>query len=392
MIASYPDATILPPGDSSDLILVPASREERIETIKLNSAVWKGRFDVDTYIGREEHLHRQQLNKDGLTSWILVDRQEPAGQRTILSSCETYKKKAMLARDGQVDDVACHGVGSVYCRPEFRGKGYAKRMIQELSILLDKWQDNKAADRSQLSVLYSDIGKKFYARFGWRPFPSSHFEISPISRTEYEQDIPGANLPKARTLLAQDVQQYMCNDQILQKEREILRAASQKSHGAKVAIIPDFDHFKWHWAREEYCAERLCTDRDVPQIKGAGEENARVYCTWNRNFGSTPEENTLYILRWVYDEPTSPEETETTVRAMAAILRRAQFEANEWDMAKVEFWNPTPLLEKAVAILDPAAKVVHREESSIACLKLNGTKQGLDKDVEWFLNEKYAWC
>lgn len=391
MIASYLDVTALPQGDSPDLVLVQASPEERIESIKLNSTEWKGRFDIETYIGREDHLLAQALTKDGLTCWILVDRQEPEGRRTILGSCETYEKTAMLAQNGEVNNVACHGVGSVFCRPEFRGKGYAKRMLQELSIILDKWHDTKAVNRSEFSILFSDIGKKFYAQFGWKPFPSSHFGLPPISKAEYDLALAGAALPHAEPLLAHDVQRYMCNDRVLSGEREVLRAASQNSHGAKVAIIPDFDHFKWHWAREEYCAEKLCAARDAPLIKGAGDTKSGVYCVWNRNFGADPKENTLYILRWVYDEPTSPEEAETTTKAMAAILRRAQLEAHEWNMATIEFWNPTPLLEKAVALLDPTARLVHREESSIACLRWNGTKQA-KKDTEWFLNEKFAWC
>lgn len=391
MIASYPDASVLPDGDSPELVLVPASPEERIQTIKLNSAVWKGSFDVDTYIGRENHLHAQPLTRDGLTSWILVDRQEPEGQRTILGSCETYRKTAMLAQNGEVHDVNCHGVGSVFCRPEFRGKGYAKRMIRELAIMLDKWQDNQALNKSDFSILFSDIGKKFYAQFGWKPFPSSHFSLPPISKAEYDLGLTGAGLPQVETLLAPDVRQYMCNDQVLSREREVLRLASQNSPGAKVAIIPDFNHFAWHWAREEYCAERLCAEREAPLIKGAGDKKSGVYCAWNRNFGATPEENTLYILRWIYDEPTSPEEAETTTKAMAAILKRAQLEACKWNMATIQFWNPTPLLERAVALVDPTAKVVHREQSSIACLRWNGVKQG-KKDVEWFLNEKFVWC
>src|SRR4051812_5837738 len=120
--AAVPD---LPAGESPDLILVPATPAERIASIKLNSVAWKGPLDVETYIEREDHLMQQRLTRDGLTCWILVDRNEPVGGRTILSSCESYRKKALMAHDGQVEDVATHGVGSVYCRPEFRGKGYA---------------------------------------------------------------------------------------------------------------------------------------------------------------------------------------------------------------------------------------------------------------------------
>lgn len=409
----------LPPGDSPNLTLVRATPSERIESIKLNSSAWKGPLDVQTYIDRENHLSQQRLVKDGLTCWILVDRteqQQNNKNRTILSSCETYRKRAFLAYNGRVEDVPTFGVGSVYCRPEFRGKGYARRMVEELSRKFDLgevdggYQDgveigngngngNKKKieeKRAVFSVLFSDIGKTFYAQFGWTPFQSSHISLSPISKAAYESLSPrNTGLPQARILYADDVRNCMCSDKIIQKERELLRKDSENSpNKVIVGIAPDFDHYLWHWAREEFYAEKLFPDSrmDPPVIKGAGVDAAGVYCTWNRNFGEIPQENTLFILRWVYDEPTSPAETQAKIEAMAAILRRAQFEAHQWNMQRVEFWNPTPLMLKAVAMVDPTADVVHREKSSIASLKWNGAEHGLGNDVEWRWNEKYAWC
>lgn len=371
-------------GDSPDLILVPATPSERIASIKLNSIAWKGPLDLDTYIARENHLLQQRLTRDGLTCWILVDRTEPEGTRTILSSCESYQKKALLAHDGKVEDVGTHGIGSVYCRPEFRGKGYAKRMLEELSTKLDTWNmEKETRGRALFTILFSDIGKKFYAQFGWRPYVSSHLALPAAE---------GSGAGKTRDLYAEDVESNMCNEVVLAKLRDQLQAASQKSPGAKVAIVPDYDHFVWHWAREEFFARNKCSHRSPPVIKGAGNDDARVYCTWNRNFGEEPEDNVLYILRWVYDEPATPEEEQKLVQAMAGILKRAQQEAHDWNLNTVEFWNPTPLLQKAVSLLDPDAQLVHREKSSISSLRWTGAEYGLGEDVEWFLNEKYTWC
>lgn len=382
------DVPSLPAGDSPDLILVPATPEERISSIKLNSIAWKGPLDVDTYIARENHLYGQRLTRDGLTCWLLVDRNEPEGQRTILSSCETYQKKALLAYDGKVEDTATHGVGSVYCRPEFRGKGYAKRMLEELSERLDTWKmEKEPRGRALFTILFSDIGKKFYAQFGWRAFESSHFALPPVSGA-----VANGVAGKTRDLYAEDVQRFICSDVVLGKLRERLRVASEKSPGAKIAILPDYDHFVWHWAREEFFAENMFKDRSPPMIKGVGDDEAGVYCAWNRNFGENPEDNILYILRWVYDEPTSPAEEKALVQAMAGLLRRAQVEAHTWNLHSVEFWNPTSWLQKAVALLDPNAQVVHREKSSILSLRWSGAEQGLGDKVEWFLNEKYTWC
>lgn len=389
MIAAYTDIE-LPSGDSPELVLTRATPTERVESIKLNSTEWKGPLDLDSYLAREDTLLQQRLTKRGLICWILVDRRQPENARTILSSCETYRKTTMVARSGKVEEAPAQGVGSVYCRPEFRGKGYAKRMLEELSKKIDKWQTEvEPKERPLFSVLFSDIGKRFYAQFGWKAHPSSHFALPPISGEEHLIISTGSKLSGVRLLHSEDVQRCMCSTSVLDKERELLRQASLKSSEPKIAIAPDFNHFLWHWAREEFYSQKLHPNREMPMVKGAGNDDAKVYCAWNRNFGATPAENTLYILRWVYNEPTSPEETEMTIKAMAAILRRAQLEAHEWNMATVAFWNPTPLLEKAVALLDPTAEVVHREKDSIASLRWSGKPE---EHVEWFLNEKYAWC
>lgn len=382
----------LPDGDSPDLVLVPATPEERIASIKLNSIAWKGPLDVETYIAREDHLYSQRLTRDGLTCWILVDGTEPEGDRTILSSCETYQKKALLAHNGQVEDVSTHGVGSVYCRPEFRGKGYAKRMLEELSRKLDTWKmEKQPRGRALFTILFSDIGKKFYAQFGWRPYSSSHM-VLPARAKEEELSNGAVGKSVTRDLYAEDVDKNMCNDTIIANLREEMRVASKKSQNAQVAILPDFDHFVWHWAREEFFSQQVFSHRAPPTIKGAGNDDARVYCAWNRNFGEKAEDSVLYILRWVYDQPTSPEQEQKLVHAMADILRRAQHEAKEWGLSTVEFWNPEPLLQKAVKVLDPDAQVIHREKSSISSLRWTGDEHGLGQDVEWVLNEKYTWC
>ena len=65
----------------------------------------------------------------------------------------------MVSReDGKVEESISHGIGSVFCNPEFRHRGYAQRMIEELATKLDTHQQ-AAGQRTCFTVLYSDIGK-----------------------------------------------------------------------------------------------------------------------------------------------------------------------------------------------------------------------------------------
>lgn len=155
----------LPRGDSPTLALVHPTKEEQLIQSRLNGAEWRGALSLSAYLRRETTLSQQALTKEGgITYWILVDTAlknnplEPdSGTRLPLASCETYRKKALVSRDGQLQEVITHGVGSVFCGQHLRGRGYAQRMMKELGEVLQTHQTN---DRECLfTILYSDIGK-----------------------------------------------------------------------------------------------------------------------------------------------------------------------------------------------------------------------------------------
>lgn len=150
----------LPDRDSPEVHLVVATPEEIIKQQHANSDEWRGVLSLPAYLRREEHLVDQDLTRDGgLTGWVLV--YQPAGSdekdRQVLCGCETIKKRALVASANTVEAVTAHGVCSVFCPPQYRGKGYASRMIADLGEKLKTWQSN--GQNNLFSVLWSDIGK-----------------------------------------------------------------------------------------------------------------------------------------------------------------------------------------------------------------------------------------
>lgn len=234
------------------------------------------------------------------------------------------------------------------------------------------------------SMLWSAIGKNFYARFGWQPFLSSHLALPPRAW----DGLPKYDTAKSKIkdMYAEDVKKHMCSDAVMAKLRE--QMASENSANAKVAVLPDFDHFAWHWSREDFFVQKQLPDRSPPVIKGAGDDDVCVYCTWTRYFDENPG---FYILRWVYDDPKSSDDEKILVQAIATLLRRAQQESHEWGVGNVVIWNPPPLVHKAATVIDPELQIVHRDRD-ICSLRWTGDQHGLSKDVEWVLNERYAWC
>jgi len=391
----------LPSQDSPDLHLVVATPEELVAQHHSNSTEWRGALSLEAYLRREEHLLKQDLTKDGgLTPWMLVFQPQGPNERKVLCGCESLKKKALLARDGRVDDVVAHGVASVFCPPEHRGRGYAGRMMSELGKKLRSWQveDGKS---SAFSVLYSDIGKEFYAARGWQVFPSAHVSLSAVSSG-------GTDLKSVRTLQSHDLPDLCAVDEKVLRSR--LGALENRTKSA-VALLPDNTTLTWHHAREDFIATAL-NDGTYPAFMQSGRGalvdieggSGRVWCYWIRVWTNPREKalDTLHILRLVveddgYDDiaPASEERTKEmaespVVKAIAAVLSKAREAAYLSGMDEVQIWNPTSATLAAAQRLERSSTIVHRESESITSLQWYG--EGSWKDVEWVCNEKYGWC
>ncbi|KAF1923920.1 uncharacterized protein M421DRAFT_74007 [Didymella exigua CBS 183.55] len=387
----------LPMADSPTLALVHPTEDEQLIQSKLNGAEWRGALSTSAYLQREITLSQQALTREGgITYWILIDTalsnnpMDPnSGTRLPLASCETYRKKALVWRDGKLQEMVSHGVGSVFCGQHLRGKGYAQRLMKELGKAL---QTHQVDDTECLfTILYSDIGKNYYARLGWMPFPSSHIALPASSST------PTADLPTARPLYSKDLPELCKLDEDL-----VRKSLESRSKGSKtaVALIPDVETIQWHHAREEFVSQEA--HGKIPQIKGAivgDEAGKRVWCYWTRVWYnedvSVVKGNTMHILRLVVEDDVlgTRQVTEGDDTAVAALLAFAQREAEEWKTECLEIWNPAPSALAGAQILDKSTKVTDRHTESIASLLWYPEHEGATADhVDWISNEKYGWC
>lgn len=154
------DLSTLPLSSSTTLQLMPADPEETIQSALINMKSWRGPLSAEGYLRREKHIGSTTLtHKGGLTNWILVDSVDKTRPRTILAACETILKRGIVAKkDCEVEDLITHAIGGVFTRDEYRGRGYAARMMQELGKTLQQWQQTDGR-KGRFNVLYSDIGK-----------------------------------------------------------------------------------------------------------------------------------------------------------------------------------------------------------------------------------------
>ncbi|KAI1821644.1 hypothetical protein F4861DRAFT_446083 [Xylaria intraflava] len=423
---AYPDAR------DSSLVLTHPTPAEMEQTWRMNHNEWGGALDVPAYLVREPLLASTALASDGgMVHWILSESSPrgPDGKRRVLASCETLRKRVLYAQPGtdEVREGLNYGIGSVYTYPEYRGRKYAARMLEDLGAVLrtrpkeeqkrigkpshavngatapTNGHEAGPAEEAVSSALWSDIGKRFYASKGWPAFPSDHIEFpcapapAPGIASLLEQS-PRASLtltPVNDANLAQ-----LCDEDEAQLRGELLRHA-RASRRTAFAFAPMPDVMRWHWAREDFVASQVFPDRGRSEVKGVvaavDGTRARMWAVWTRKYSvdasGDAAKNTLYILRFVIvDDDADGKDDDAGARQLAfdAILRAALDAARSWHCGAVHFWNPSTLVRGLAASSGVPHAFVHRDVDSIPSMMWYGP--GPSDEVDWVANEKYCWC
>ncbi|KUJ06157.1 uncharacterized protein LY89DRAFT_703087 [Mollisia scopiformis] len=330
-------ATRIPGSNSLELCLSHSIAGECVTIWTNTLASWKDSLNISTYLKESLFLTTVLLAKEGgMTTWVL---------RALTSD-----------RAGNVSDTIVHGIASVFCCPDYRGRGYALRMMRELAKVL------------LTCILYSDISKSYYAAFGWNPsLTNTHVVFPPkTSNNLTTKHIPVGDLPR-----------------LCEKDESMIRramAALAEKSKTRLTIMLDLDHMLWHIGKEDFACKILFGK--VPYAKGAiaGLLGTQVWAIWTHRYYANPDaktdDNTLYILRLVvenseWEDIHLPDREKNPgyrqqVSHLQAVLVAAQNEAALWKLDQVKLWHPTPAVQEMIHLSGIEYSMVEREEDSIA--------------------------
>lgn len=381
--------------DQPILTLVNPTPGERIRLAEGTFSEWGRSMTLESYLARETDSVGPLNRNGGLLGWLLTTAGSKPDDRPLLTSCDTLRKRALVkGKDGEVKDVFAQGVASVFTPKDQRGKGYAGRMMGLLAHTLAARANEDEEDASGgktpalFSILFSDVGKEFYAKKGWKAFPSTHFKF-PVTAT---QDYP---LPEGVEYITSEdeIAQLSARDETLLRDR--LRNQPTDPSRVTVAIIPDNDHMLWHFNRENIGSKALYPSEPTPQVHGArvtiGDGATRAWALWARKLRDADiEKNTLYFLRLVIESPESVSDKELG-EAIGKLVTAAKREAKSTKCSKVQMWSPEERVKRVVdAQQGLDAEYVVRETDSISSLAWFG-EESVD-NVDWVIPEQYAWC
>ncbi|KAL2832629.1 hypothetical protein BDW59DRAFT_106489 [Aspergillus cavernicola] len=382
MFASLQD---LPLSTSSDLRLAESSKSEQMHIWNLKA---REPYTPEAYAAIEEHCANQLITNNGqMIKWVLVHGHSGTedANRVVLASCHSIQRPALVARlgdDGEskLEPVVCHTIRGVYCPEEFRRRGYATRLINEVQKVLENRVLEHDDAKAQFTCCYSDIGNSIYRKGGWKAFAATHIDLPLLA--EMESRVPPSNI---ELLQAADVDK-LCAQDVDLMSRALSRPFQPHEKPIRVALLPNYPSIQWHHACEE-AASRHILGR-VPTTKGAlaSIQHGKIWCTWHHTFPGANQIE-LHILRFVVDVNDSHDEQ--LLSAIGAVLQAARIEAAEWKVNRIVIKSPDPLVVSAARRTFSKIQVEERDIYGVPFLLWHGPPQEVE-DIEWTFNEEYG--
>ena len=251
-----------------------------------------------------------------------------------------------------MEEVPVIGIASVFAPPQNRGKGYAGSMMQLLSKRIPELTGGRG-----FSVLYSDVGPKFYAQNGgW--MPTDAFEIVLPTTTAFVDTlhVEALNLIQAEDCIDKDVQ-FLKNEFV------------GTADSTFVQMIPQHSELEWATIRDREATQHL--NLPISESVGAkfSSSDGWGYIIWFKEY----KESSLTILR--LREPSND-------GGLRGLFQAAVEEAKRSGLSQVTIWGPSPRIEKVTGI-----ERATRKTAIPALLYI-----GEEKDVIWRSIEKLGWC
>lgn len=173
--------------------LVLANDAQKAERDVFTYAAWGPPLSVEDYAERERRLRAHPWPRAELKTWLLC-----AEDGAVLASCESYRMDSFLrAPNGVLVSGDSFAIASVFTEERLRGRGYATRMMDLLSVELER-----ASPRAQSALLFSDVGAPLYRRSGYMEAPAWDWRFAPepsepspselVDRLLSERDVPAA--------------------------------------------------------------------------------------------------------------------------------------------------------------------------------------------------------
>lgn len=351
-------------------ILARATRLQVQESWRLNFQEWADDLSLDQYLAREQtQVDTYPDASFSQTNWVLL---ADSTSDDILSACETLVRPCVVSRvdttgGGRQRSVVVgngYGIASVYCRPEYRRRGYAGLMLTLLAQHLENEEGVLGGG------LWSDIGPDYYARFGWATHPSRSVSIKIHAPTNHDSS-RGDRVSGG--WITRDQVAGICEADVEDITKEVAQVTP--SDATIWSFLPTSEVMRWHHARMDYMYS-LQSSSPIDTVGYRIDDSG--FALWTLQFSKT--DSILYILRIRYN----------SIQHLKVLLDAAVETAVKYSMKKIVIWDKSLREIKQALPTDLDVAEEEMRKGSISALHVNGTSSG--QSIEWHNNQKFCWC
>ncbi|RHZ56877.1 hypothetical protein Glove_396g94 [Diversispora epigaea] len=331
-------------------------------------------------------------------SYIEGDQHQEAP--TILSACGTIKRKALVkdtttittnnsdklrgvdeGGGGNVKEIICYSISSVFTPPNFRNNGYASSMLKLLSDILVKELN------AEFSFLFSDIGPHFYQRLGWIVDDHKEIRFDVDNNTHISDNVDNVENLDNNIKLEETKKIISQNDlgRIIQQDCQLIyQEFSQLDFPAAFLVLPTKPNFEWHFERSKIYAKIKnveITTFGVELIgKSIDNNNHHLlgFILWFHDF----RDQKLTILRF----------RSNNQKITKLLIEHAKREAQRFNLTQVVVWNPDMKLfsnEKEGGKNKNDGELIERKDS-LPFLACHYKEPSHFSHFKWILLEKYT--
>ncbi|KAJ3392061.1 hypothetical protein HDU92_008659 [Lobulomyces angularis] len=301
------------------------------------------------YENQERNLSKTSFFKYQ-TQYVLIEHSKPF---EILSSCETYERSCSISTaTGELVNGRCFSIASVFTPPNHRGKGFASEMMKLLFNILK----NKGALASNLN---SDVGRLFYAKFGWKFFESKNLILPKqalLKWIKFRVELKKVTLDNLKTVL------------------RFFNLNAIKHHKVKKNIFfvdpkESFESLEWIYLDTKFLAKVLL-NLDMDHF-GVFLQETGEFFLWTLEIEK--KKLVVHLVNcW-------------SQNSLKKLMVGCLDEVERLQMDVISFWNPNLEIFDDVINLGEYSD----REKSLSCLAI--LSDDFKGDVEWVYNEKYLW-
>jgi GNAT superfamily N-acetyltransferase len=359
----------------NDEIMFRLANLQEVEKITtLNHIEWGNSLTIKEYMERERVLKNTTMGQKYLKPFALINT---VNNDELISFLEVYERSSYIKypnNDNSIKIIKSWSIASVFTPLQHRNKGYG-------SLLIKKLIETMKNELIQSSVLYSDIGIEFYARFGYHPRDAFNGKIIIDSITNsYIND----QLPSNILIIDQEnVIKYIEN----YNEKQLLR---MKQTQEKITFFTPLSKEILDWLTIRANFYKSALKRKGVSYYGIQVEN--VWCLFFFEY----KKNDLHLL--ILDDDQIDQEKQMDQENTKKLFKYLNIIALNCEMKSIQFYNPLQYkyFQNHPNLLQELGIKIEKRESEISSLLLIENNQvmplqKLAENVEWYGDHKYFW-